>query len=138
MLVAFDYECPNHGLFEKFLNTLDYPDRKFPLFFWCDKCATVSYMVLNTKGMQPDSYWSGKEIKSLGITVNSKDYLRRYCKTNGITQLTDEECKTTKHKTSKEITEEYMNRPDVARERMKSISESIDGYGVIDSVNMEK
>lgn len=139
MLVNFDYECPNGHKREVFFSTALYPQRDFPKYLVCgiNNCNQSTEMQLNTTGMQPDSYWAGKEIKSLGISVSSKSYLKRYCKTEGITQLTDEELKTTKCKTKSEIINQYMNKPEVTRERKRIISESLDGYGVIDSVNME-
>lgn len=143
-MVFFDFICPSHGIFETYFTTEQYPDRNFPKFLPhynfrnAPMCTDICDVILNTKGMQPDSYWSGKEIKSLGITVNSKDYLKRYCRTNKITQVTDEEVKTTKKKSKNELIQEYVNRPDVARERLRTISESIDQHGIIDSVNMEK
>lgn len=144
MLVNFDYECLQCGVvFEGQLNSVDYPNREWPkLLLHCDFKDTICEgkleTLLTTKGMQPDNYWAGKYIPSLGINVNSKSYLKRYCKTEGISQLTNEETKTTKSKNKKQLIIDHMNRPEVARERQRIISESLDGYGVIDSVNMEK
>jgi hypothetical protein len=136
MLVNFDYWCYDCGVIEITYSTEEYPDRNFPKEI--DHCESKAVMMLTTRSMQPDSYWSGKNINTLGIHVTSKDYLKRYCKTNNIRQITDEELKTTKHKSKKDIVVEAMNKPEVERERRRVISESLDGFGVIDSVNMEK
>lgn len=137
MLVAFDFICTLHGKFEKFFNTKDFPDRKFPREIYCHTCFALC-QVSDSCNMSPDQYWSGKYVPALDMEITSKSYLKRHCKTLGMTQLTDEEVKTTKRKSKSERINEYINRPDIVKERTKIISESIDQYGVIDSVNMEK
>lgn len=136
MLVTYQFICSNHGMFLYYFDTKDYPDRKFPKIMLCPKigCRKISEYS-PAANFTPDNLWSGKKIEALGLNnVTSKSYLKRYLKTEGISQLTDEEYKTFKHKDKKTRIKEHLNRPDIIREREKSLSESLDGFGVIDGV----
>lgn len=143
MLVSFKFECFKHGEFEYFYNTIQYPNRDFPLFATmcqveknCHRIATY----IPSGQFAKDTIADGKVIESLGVYAKSKDWLKRYLRTNGISQLTSDEIGGHKssQKTKKERINEHLNKPEVVRERTKTISKILDdNFGVIDGVKNE-
>lgn len=133
MLVNFDFECFKCGIFEVTFDSKYFPSRNFPKEINCE-CGRIAEMVFTKINMQPDEYWSGKDIDSLGLkNVTSKSKLKRYLKDNNIAQLTSDEIDSKVRKKSQlQSAKEYLNRPDIVKERRRIISETLDGFGVID------
>lgn len=128
------YNCPTCGFrIEKLLPGFE-PPNTFP----CENCLAKMFLSrVNNVAMQPDNYWSGKDIPQIGLNnVTSKSFLKRYMRDNHIAQLTSDEIGGHKpiQKTKQERLEEQLNKPEVIRERQKVISETLDGFGVIDGV----
>jgi hypothetical protein len=138
MLVSFKFECFKCGEFDHYFNTTQYPSRDFPIYtVTCPICNRLAEYVPFTRGMQPDSFWAGKDIENLGLrNVTSKKYLKNYLKNNNIAQLTSDEVGGHKpsQKTNKEKIEEHLNKPEVIKQRQEFLSKELDKYGVIDGV----
>lgn len=136
MLVRFKFECLKHGEFDHYFNSAQYPDRNFPLLtVICpeENCNRLADYIPGSN-MEPDSYWSGKSIDALNLpNVTSKSYLRRYLKTNNITQLAEDEIgHHTKFVSKEDRIKAAINKKD--KERREFISNELDKYGVIDGV----
>lgn len=135
MLVSFKFECMKHGEFEHWFNTAQYPDRNFPFnTVMCPEkeCNRLS-QVRHSSNMSPDNYWAGRRVESLGLNnVTSRDYLRRYLKTEGISQLTSDEVDGHRfsQKTNKQRVEEYLNKPEVERKRRDKLAEGLEKSGL--------
>lgn len=135
MLVSFNFECIKCGIYDVFFNTTEYPDRLFPEEINCKECNALSYRLPANCGMISDTFnknRSGVDIDPLNLKeISSKSYLRRYLKTNGISQLgSDEVGHHTKQKTKKERLQEYLDKPEITRKRKEIISESLEQCGV--------
>lgn len=104
----------------------------------CINCHAKMFLnTVNRVAMQPDQYWAGHQIEAIGLNnVTSKSYLKRYLRDNHIAQITSDEIghKMPTQKTHKERLTEHLNKPEVVRARRKVISETLDGFGVIDGV----
>ena len=143
MLVSFYFECPIHGRFVEYLDTKDYPDRVWPdtilcthknwrLFLCCAvRIPITDNFIQDSIGVSPSE---DKYVLGTDKHYNSKSYLKREMKSLGLTVLTQEESKTIKRKTDDERHKDYLDRPDIKRERMNNINEALNGFGVIDSL----
>lgn len=136
MLVSFKFECLKHGEFDHYFNTVQYPDRNFPFYTvmcpeeGCNRLA--QYIPYNTSAVR-DDIGDGKVIDSLGVFVRSKSWLKRYLKTEGISQLTSDELSHKQHiKSSKQRIKEKLDAKN--KERKEFLSKELDKYGVIDGV----
>lgn len=138
MLVSFKFECIKHGEFYVFFNTVDFPDRVFPETQFCSLqifCDRICDRLPANCGVISDSFQrnrSGVNIEALNLSqVSSKQYLKRYLKTNGISQLTNDEIgHRTKQKTKKERIKAFLDSPEVERKRKETINQTLNDYGV--------
>ena len=89
---------------------------------------------LPSANMSPDPYWSGKTIDSLGINISSRDYLKRYCKTNGIQQLSTKDITvgggSITQKSNNERCKELIESDKADKERKEIISKTLNEFGV--------
>lgn len=140
MLVSFKFECLKHGEFDHYFNTAQYPNRDFPLLTvicpekGCNRLAEYQPKLRT----QPDDMWMGKDIDSLGLkNITSKQFLKRYLRTNGLSQLTSDEIggHRSTQKTTKERIKAHINSPKETERRKQTISKILDeNFGVIDGV----
>lgn len=135
MLVSFKFECIKCGEYDVFFDTLKYPDRIFPEEVICDTCGATTFRLPANCGIISDSFQrnrSGVNIEALNLPqVSSKQYLKRYLKTNGISQLTNDEIgHHTKQKTKKERIKDFLDSPEIERKRKEVINKTLNDYGV--------
>lgn len=138
MLVNHLFNCDVHGDFIMIFNSVDFPDRNFPLNeIVCPECGLLSWW-RGGANMSPDQYWSGVSIPEIGLqNCTSKKYLRRYLRTQKITQLTKEDLHiggVVPLKTNADRFNEYQKSQEYNNILENTISETLDGFGVIDGV----
>lgn len=140
MWVSFYFDCATHGRLVEYLDSQNYPDRRWPAKIPCPKkeCGLYVMRVPITDNFIQDSIGvspaDDKRLVQMDKLYNSKSYLKRDLKSHGMEALTIEEHKTRKFKSTEERHLEHFNRPDVARERHNKLSEAIDSLGVIDKL----
>lgn len=106
-----------------------------PNIFPCENCGAKMFLnKVNRVAMQPDEYWSGKQLEHIGLNnVTSKSYLKRYLRDNKLAQLTSDEIAGHRptQKTHKERIEEFHNKPEIVRARKDAINQALNDHGVI-------
>lgn len=160
MLVSFYFECPTHGRFVEYLSTSDYPTRQWPKSIMCGfvdllnkrpklwseqiinnqfaACQLMAERIPISDNFIQDSIGvspaEDKHLIQMNKTYHSKSYLKRDLRSRGLSALTMEESRSIKSKTDDERHVEYLNRPDIARERRNNINEALNKFGVIDGL----
>lgn len=71
----YEYQCKEHGRFEKIFLTFDKPD-----MLPCPKCGQESAKAISRCSIKPDSLWSGVYDAGTGQTFTSASYRERWMK----------------------------------------------------------